>query len=197
MKITSAVYLRSAIERTDYPPGRMVEVAFAGRSNVGKSSMINTLLGRRSLVKTSKTPGHTRKLNFFLINDSFLFVDFPGYGFAKVPLKVRDSWSGMIDKYISVREQLAGVVSIIDSRHFPNELDQQLMDYLRLKKIPLIIAATKADKLNKSQLSQLIKKVKEFFHEEYPVVAFSSLTGFGKNELWKEIRWLMSKHVNK
>ena len=191
MKIISAVYLRSATAKKDYPPGRLPELAFAGRSNVGKSSMINTLLGRHNLVKTSKTPGHTRKLNFFLINSQFIFVDFPGYGFAKVPLEVRQSWAGMIDEYVRSRVELKGIVAIVDSRHFPTDPDMQLIDYLKAKNMPMIIAATKIDKLNNSQISLLSKKIKSIFNKEIPVVPFSSLTGQGKHDLWKEIGLLM------
>jgi GTP-binding protein len=191
MKIVSAAFLRAAVNVKDYPPGRLREVAFAGRSNVGKSSMINTLLGRHNLVKTSKTPGHTRKLNFFLINDDFFFVDFPGYGFAKAPLKVRESWPGLIDTYLSEREQLAGVVAIVDARHFPTDSDVQLLQYLQGKQIPVIIAATKADKLNNSQIASLPSRIRNVVGDLIPIIAFSSLTGLGKIDLWREIKNLM------
>ncbi len=191
MKVVSAAFVRAAVSVKDYPPGHLKEVAFAGRSNVGKSSMINTLLGRHNLVKTSKTPGHTRKLNFFLINDDLIFVDFPGYGFAKVPLRVRESWAGIVDTYLCERTQLAGVVAIVDARHFPTDSDVQLLQYLKSKQISVIIAATKADKLNNSQLASLPSRIRNVVEDVFPIIAFSSLTGMGKTELWREIKNLI------
>ncbi len=190
MKITTATFLKSAQYPKDYPSGSLSEVAFAGRSNVGKSSMMNTLLGRRNLVKISKTPGHTRILNFFLINEEFVLVDFPGYGFAKVPLKMKERWAEMVETYLDSRKQLAGIVTIVDARHFPTDSDMQLLEYLESKNIPVILAATKTDKLTSSQLAALPARIRAAVTSDFPIVLFSSHNGNGRNELWKEIKKL-------
>ncbi len=191
MKILTAEYLRSAENKKDYPPGELAEIAFAGRSNVGKSSMINTLLGRRNLVRTSKTPGHTRKLNFYLINSGVIFVDFPGYGFARVPQEIKEKWRPMVETYITGRKQLAGVVVIVDARRPPTESDMTLIEYLQAYDKPLILVATKADKLNRSEMAEQGRVIRSAVGEHMPVVVFSSQNGLGKNELWKEIKNLI------
>jgi GTP-binding protein len=191
MKVVSATYLRSSVEKKDYPPGSMAEIAFAGRSNVGKSSAINVLLGRKNLVRTSKTPGHTRKLNFFLINGKIIFVDFPGYGYANVPNEVREKWAPMVDTYLKERKQLAGVISIIDVRHSPTALDINLVSYLRELKIPTVVVATKADKLANAQLLRAKQNLGAALGPDLPILLFSAHSGMGKNELWGEIRKLL------
>jgi GTP-binding protein len=191
MKIVSADFIRAAEKKQDYPPGGATEIAFAGRSNVGKSSMINALLGRRNLVRTSKTPGHTRKLNFYLINDRFIFVDLPGYGYAKVPLSVKGKWGPMVETYLAEREELAGLVVIVDARRPPTESDMNLIEYLQSRELQFIMAATKADKLSRSQMAGYRRVVKEHVGENVPVVLFSSYSGEGKKELWREINALM------
>ncbi len=191
MKVSSAVFIRAAERKEDYPKGGLVEIAFAGRSNVGKSSAINTLLARRNLVRTSKTPGHTRKLNFFLINERFVFVDLPGYGYAAVPAEVKRKWGPMMETYLTTREELAGVVLIADSRHGLMESDLRLIDFLRHHGIVTIVAATKADKLNRSKMRVQQGTLTKNLGAEIPVVPFSSHTGEGKNQLWKEIKKLI------
>lgn len=191
MKIFGANFLRAAQEKKDYPTGGLREIAFAGRSNVGKSSAINTLLGRHNLVRTSKTPGHTRKLNFFLINDSFIFVDFPGYGFARVPLEVRGAWAPMVERYLEERKELVGVVVIVDARRLATDTDIQLITYLQSRRIPVVVAATKADKLARGAMLVQQRAVKGQLGDHVPVVAFSAHTGMGKNELWKQIKSLI------
>lgn len=191
MRIFEANFLRAAQEKKDYPKGGLREVGFAGRSNVGKSSAINALLGRHHLVRTSKTPGHTRKLNFFLINDSFIFVDFPGYGFARVPLEVRAAWAPMVERYLEERKELAGVVVITDARRLPTDTDIQLITYLRSKQISVVVAATKADKLTHGAMLVQERAIRNQLGDHIPVVAFSAHNGLGKNELWKEIKSLI------
>ncbi len=191
MKIRSAVFLGSAEHRDHYPESRLREVAFAGRSNVGKSSMINTLVGRRGLVRTSKTPGLTRKLNFFEVNKELVFVDLPGYGYAKVPIHVKKQWGPMVRSYIEEREALAGIVVILDCRHSPTESDIQLLDFLRAHNVPLILAATKSDKLSYGRTVSAKKGIETKVGADIPLIFFSSLTGFGKKELWKEIKTLI------
>lgn len=191
MKVLSAHFVKAAERQKDYPTGGLPEVAFAGRSNVGKSSMINTLLGRRSLVKTSKMPGLTRLLNFYLINDHFMFVDLPGYGYARVPLHVKKKWGPMVETYLNTRKQLAGVVVIMDARRPPTESDMVLVDYLRSFDKRVIVAATKSDKLSRQLMASNLAAIKENIGEGVPIVLFSSLDGRGKKELWNEIKSLI------
>lgn len=191
MKIRTADFIRAAERREDYPTGGLTEIAFAGRSNVGKSSTINTLLGRHNLVRTSKTPGHTRKLNFFLINERFIFVDLPGYGYAAVPKEVKRKWGPMMETYLTTRTELAAVVIIVDLRLAPTEADLKLIEFLRHHGILILVAATKADKLNRSKIRVQQGTLKAGFGEDIPMVIFSSHTGQGKNELWKEIKKLI------
>jgi GTP-binding protein len=188
MKIVTADFLVAAEEKKDYPGVGLKEIAFSGRSNVGKSSMINTLLGRRNLVRTSKTPGRTQKLNFFIINRRYVFVDLPGYGFAAVPESVKQRWRPMVEGYLQARRELAAVVTIVDARRPPTASDMQLIDYLQHHEIPFIVAATKADKLSRSETVSCLRSIKTLLGGEAPVVVFSSLSGQGKNELWKEIK---------
>jgi GTP-binding protein len=191
MKIKTATFLIAAENSTGYPKTGLTEVAFAGRSNVGKSSMINGLLGRHSLVKTSRTPGHTRKLNFFLINEMLIFVDLPGYGFARVPLAVKNKWGPMIQTYLGERQELRGVVVAIDARLPLQEADARMIDYARSCGRPVIVVATKADKLTQRGRVQQHMSISGKLGEGVPVIIFSSRTGLGKNELWKEIKNLI------
>jgi GTP-binding protein len=191
MRIQTAEFVRAARRREDYPAGGRAEIAFAGRSNVGKSSMINVLLGRRNLVKTSRTPGHTRALNFFLINADFVFVDFPGYGYARVPLEEKERWRPMVETYLTQRNELAGVVVITDARRPPTDSDRTLISFLQAQAIPYILAATKADKLTRREAAARLRAFAEEIDEGAPVVFFSALDGQGKNDLWKEIKSLI------
>lgn len=191
MKIVSAKFIRAAESKTDFPKGGLKEVAFAGRSNVGKSSAINTLLGRRNLVRTSKTPGRTRKINYFLVNERFFFVDLPGYGFAAVPLEVRKSWGPMVQTYLMQRKELAGVVVIVDARRRPAASDLSLLEFLTHHGIHFIVTATKADKLSRSKMLFQQRSIRAHVSVEVPVILFSSMNGLGKNELWKEIKKLI------
>ncbi len=188
MKIVTADFLVAAEEKKDYPGGGLKEIAFSGRSNVGKSSMINTLLGRRNLVRTSKTPGRTQKLNFFVINQRYVFVDLPGYGFAAVPESVKKRWRPMVEGYLQARRELAAVVTIVDARRPPTESDMQLIHYLQHHDIPFIVAATKADKLSRSETVSCLRSIETLLGGDAPVVVFSSLNGQGRNELWKQIK---------
>ncbi len=188
MKILSADFLRAAAAKKDYPKGGLPELAFAGRSNVGKSSMINTLLGRRGLVRTSRTPGQTRALNFYLVNNRFIFVDLPGYGFAKAPEAVRARWGPMVENYLRDREQLAAVVMIVDARRGLAESDRTLMEFLKFHDIRFVLAATKADKLPRTKLMRQKALLEKQADGDAPVLVFSSHNGQGKKELWNEIK---------
>jgi GTP-binding protein len=197
VKVSAAKFEKSAVHPADFPKGKVPEVAFAGRSNVGKSSMMNTLLGRKGLVKTSSTPGKTQTLNFFSLRRGKLevrFVDLPGYGYANVPERVRRSWGKMIDTYLENREQLRGVVVILDIRRGVGEMDVQLLDWLAAKGIEAAIVVTKADKLSGNKRAAAAAQVRRELSlgPEDPVI-FSSADGLGKDVLWRRLdRWLAS-----
>jgi GTP-binding protein len=186
MKIQSAEFLVSAIAPAQYPRQPLPEVAFAGRSNVGKSSLINTLLHRKGLAKTSATPGKTQAINFFLINARFLLVDLPGYGYAKVPRAVQASWQPMVETYLQQRQTLRAVVHIVDLRHPPTSQDQQLRDWLQHHGVPVVAVATKADKIKPSQRAEHIRMVRQglTIPPEEPLFLFSAQNREGRYQLW-------------
>lgn len=193
MKIISAEFATSAAGLEQCPAGSRPEVALAGRSNVGKSSLLNALVNRKKLARTSNTPGRTQLINFFLINGDFYLVDLPGYGFAKVPARVKAGWGKMIEGYLAGREQLRGVVLLVDIRHAPTADDRQMYAWLKHYHIPAAVAATKADKLSRGRALQNLAVVRKTLalEREDPLVLFSALTGQGKDELWSVIeKWL-------
>jgi len=151
VRFQRAELIKSAASRAGWPAPSLPEVAFAGRSNVGKSSLINALVGRRDLARTSTTPGKTQLLNFFEIDGRFILVDLPGYGYAKVPLAVRGKWQPMIEAYLGARETLRGVVVLIDSRRGAGDMDLQLLEWLGKVEVPACIALTKTDKLKRAE----------------------------------------------
>ncbi len=166
----------------------MAEVAFAGRSNVGKSSLINVLLNRRNLVRTSSTPGRTQLINFFNVNETFSLVDLPGYGFAKVPVAVKKEWGPMIRSYLEQRENLRAVVFILDVRRIPNEEDLQMLDWLEEFGVPTIPVVTKLDKVNRSQRERQIKQIAEAAGLDKELFScFSAQTREGRDEIWERI----------
>jgi GTP-binding protein len=188
MKITSAELIKSVYPSDNFPAGRYPEVAFAGRSNVGKSSLINTLLNRKGLARTSSAPGKTQSINFYLINGSFCLVDLPGYGYAKVPKQVRKKWSPLIEEYCRSRENLCGMVVIIDARVGPTPLDISLISWLTDLSLPIIFTMTKSDKLSKNKIAQALHQTAKVLSiETEHIVPFSSQTGEGKKHLWQEI----------
>ena len=186
MKITSAEFLKSGFQPADWPNGQLPEIAFMGRSNVGKSSLINSLLSVRSLARTSATPGRTQSLNFFLINARFRFVDLPGFGYARVPKAIKSSWGEMVSSYLAKREQLVLSIHIVDSRHEPTKLDLQLHEWLKHSAKPRLIVATKSDKLSNNELKESLGRVKRVFSTD-SVVAYSAKTERGAGELWREL----------
>jgi GTP-binding protein len=186
MKITSAEFLKSAFNEGDWPAEAKPEIAFMGRSNVGKSSLINSLLGVRGLARTSSTPGRTQSLNFFSINNRFHFVDLPGFGYARVPKELRSSWGEMVTTYLAKREQLVLSIHIVDSRHEPTKLDLQLHEWLEHSAKPRLIVATKSDKLSNNELKESLGRVKRVFTKDR-VVVFSAKDGRGRGELWQTI----------
>lgn len=186
MKVTSAEFTKSAFKRDDWPKDFRGEIAFLGRSNVGKSSLINSLLAVRSLARTSRTPGRTSSLNFFLINDRFYFVDLPGFGFARVPKAVRANWGEMVTTYLAKRRQLVLSIQIVDSRHEPTTQDLQLHEWLEESAKSRLIVATKSDKLSNNELLASMGRARRAFGEDN-VVAYSAKTGRGRDEVWRVI----------
>jgi GTP-binding protein len=194
MKITSAELFKSVYPSDDFPAGRYPEVAFAGRSNVGKSSLINTLLNRKGLARTSSAPGKTQSINFYLINQLFCLVDLPGYGYAKVPKKVRKRWSPFIEQYCRSRKNLYGVVVIIDARVGPTPLDISLISWLNDLSLPVIFTMTKSDKLSKNKIAQArLQTARDIAIDPELIVSFSSQTGDGKKRLWQDIMDLIGQ----
>ncbi len=192
MKITSAEFITSAVSAANYPAGALPEVALAGRSNVGKSSLLNKLVNRRSLARTSNTPGRTRLINFFLVNGLFRLVDLPGYGYAKVSAAQRESWREMVEGYLLNRDSLKGIVLLVDSRHPPTAQDIQMYDWIKFQGIPTAVVATKADKLSRSKLAQSLKVLRNTLplSASDRLVPFSAKTGQGREELLEIIgRW--------
>ncbi|MCD6582122.1 MAG: YihA family ribosome biogenesis GTP-binding protein [Desulfuromusa sp.] len=188
MKISSADFIKSATRPGNYPPEQFQEIAFAGRSNVGKSSLINVLVNRKSLVRTSSTPGRTQLINFFNINDHFSLVDLPGYGYAKVPLSVKKAWGPMIRTYLEVRESLYGVVFIFDIRRVPREEDIRFLDWLEEFGVPTIPVITKIDKVNRSKRDKQIQTiVEETGLPRDAFTLFSATSREGSDEIWERI----------
>lgn len=185
MKITKAEFMTSAVKPSQYPPVGVPEIAFAGRSNVGKSSLINLLMGNKKLAKVSSTPGKTRTINFFNINDDFRIVDLPGYGYAKVSKSQSDDWGPMMESYLSKREDLLKVLQLVDIRHAPSAQDKQMYEYLRYYGLSGIVIATKADKLSRNEMNKnisMIKKELELDQDDI-IIPVSSLTKQGMDEV--------------
>ena len=192
MKITNAEFIKSAFSEQDWPRHPVLpEVAFLGRSNVGKSSVINSLLGVRGLARTSSTPGRTQALNFFLINESFRFVDLPGYGFARVPQAVKQAWGQMATDYLAKRTELVLSIHVVDSRHEPTKLDVQLREWLQHYAKRQLTVATKSDKLSQNQLRKNIERIRGVFGEA-EILAYSALSGRGRDQVWGVIREALS-----
>jgi GTP-binding protein len=188
MKILSASFVKSAVAPPHYPPASLPEIAFAGKSNVGKSALINTLTQRKGLAKTSNSPGCTQMINFFTVNDELSLVDLPGYGYAKVPLVVKNKWGPMVETYLKERSVLRLVFFVLDIRRDPGENDLAMYRWLEFYRIPYLLVFTKIDKLSKQQTLLRRQAILEFFlHPSVPVVLFSARTGVGKEELWREI----------
>ena len=192
MHIRSARFVCSAVKPDQYPPADLPEVAFAGRSNVGKSSLINKILNRKKLVRTSKTPGRTQLLNFFEINEVCRFVDLPGYGYAKVPAEVQERWRPMVETYLTSRSNLRGMVLLLDIRRIPSKEDLDLYRWLQAMSIDVITVVTKADKLSKNKRNKQIAAIaKTLGCKGETLVQFSAMTGEGREAIWKELLRLL------
>lgn len=186
MKINNAEIFISAVSQKQYPTDDLSEIALAGRSNVGKSSFINKMIQRKNLVRTSSKPGKTQTLNFYIINESFYFVDVPGYGYAKVSKKEREKWGKMMEEYFESRDTLRVVVLLTDIRHKPTSDDIQMYQYLKHFDLPVVVVATKLDKVPKNKRASHLKQTKETLNiqPEDIVIPFSSETGEGKDVAW-------------
>ncbi len=185
MKITSAEFVKSAVWPNQYPPATMPEVAFVGRSNVGKSSLMNTLVNRKNLAKTSNTPGRTQLINFFSVNDKMFFVDLPGYGFAKVPQSVKKDWGLMMEAYLKERRNLALVIFILDIRREPSNDDLSLREWLEHYRIPHVFVLTKSDKLSNNQAIGRRKIIEKALgaNAQGRTILFSAKTQKGREDL--------------
>jgi GTP-binding protein len=186
MKVTSARFVAAAATPASFPRDGRAEVAFIGRSNVGKSSLLNTLLNQKGLARTSSTPGRTQTLNFFLVNDSFYFTDLPGYGYAKVSKSARAAWGELIENYLAQRRQLVLSILIVDSRHEPSPLDLQMKNWLQHFGLPFLVVSTKIDKLSANEQRASLQRARKLLETDR-LIPFSALTRQGVKELWSEI----------
>ena len=192
MIIKSAEFVTSAAKKSQYPAAVLPEIAFAGRSNVGKSSLINVLVNRKRLVKTSSTPGRTQLINFFDINNHITFVDLPGYGYARVPASVKKKWGPMIETYLSGRATLKGVVVILDIRRIPREEELNLIAWLDHYAIARILVLTKTDKLSKiKQARQRAAAAGALTVESNQLILFSAKSRQGRGDVWQAIEKLL------
>jgi GTP-binding protein len=186
LKINSAEYVKSAMLPEQFPRDRRPEIAFVGRSNVGKSSLMNRLLNRKNLAKTSGTPGKTRTVNFFDINGKFYFVDLPGYGFAKVAKQMKEQWNELMLDYLRGRDTLRLVVQLIDSRHAPSRRDVDMVGLLAEAALPTLLVATKIDKIGAAERARNIAEIRKTFELDAAglVIPFSAVTGEGVGPVW-------------
>ncbi|ADI85766.1 ribosome biogenesis GTP-binding protein YihA/YsxC [Geobacter sulfurreducens] len=194
VNITSAEFVTSGTRPEHYPPGDLLEIAFVGRSNVGKSSLINVLVNRKSLVRTSSTPGRTQLINFFRVNGSLMLVDLPGYGFARVPPEVKRQWGPMVETYLAGRSCLACVVLIVDVRRTPAEEDRLMLQWLRAYDIPVLVVITKCDKVSKNERAKqasLISRTLGLAPDE--MAFFSALSREGRDAIWARIEAIMAE----
>lgn len=189
MKNKECKFIGSFYKLSQLPKDNRPQIAFAGRSNVGKSSLLNKLTGRKKLAKVSQTPGKTRALNFFLIDDKFYYVDLPGYGYAKVSKSERDSWGELINDYLAESDNLVGLMLLLDIRRDPNTEDIQLLDWLVENNLPCIPVLTKADKLTRDKINRKVFQIKNDYGLQ--AIPFSTVNGIGKDELTKSIKELL------
>lgn len=189
MLIKDCRFIISAVKSSQYPEGDLPEIAFVGRSNVGKSSLINSLLNRKKLVKVSSNPGKTRTINFFMVNGEIMFVDLPGYGYAAVSREEKKKWAPMIEDYLTKRNNLKSVVLLVDIRHKPTEDDKMMYDFIKHYKDKVIVVATKLDKISKNSLNKnllLIEKTLKIDNNDV-LIPYSSENHKGREALWEEI----------
>ena len=197
MKVNNVSLTAVAVKKEQYPDDKKPEIAFAGKSNVGKSSLINSMVYRKSIARTSQNPGKTRTINFYNVEDILYFVDLPGYGYAKAPKTEIAKWGRMIENYLLKREQLMSIIMLVDIRHEPGENDLMMYNWLRHYGYNIIIAATKADKLKRSQLPKHVAMLKRAFQldNDDVLIPFSSETKAGRDELWEVIENIIGLNV--
>lgn len=195
MKIKKSDLETVAVKPSQYPFENLKEIAFAGRSNVGKSSLLNLLTGRRNLARVSGSPGKTRTINFYIINDEFRIVDLPGYGYAKVSKSVSEGWGDMMEQYLEGRTNLVKVIQLVDIRHAPSKQDVEMYNYLRHYGLHGIVVATKADKVSKNQMQKQIKLIRQTLKlsQEDKVIPVSSLKKTGYQELLNEMEKMLEE----
>lgn len=193
MIIRKAEFMISAVKPEQYPEGNRPELAVSGRSNVGKSSLINKFVNRKNLAKVGRTPGKTQTINFFNMNDEWYLVDFPGYGYAKVSHETRAQWGKMMQTYFKKRNNLGGVIQLVDIRHKPTEDDRMMINMLWENEIPALVVATKADKIARGQRPKYLKVIAEAFEMQdwQSIIPFSSEDGTGLDELHKAIEHII------
>lgn len=186
---SKAEFIGSAVRADQYPKGGLPEVALVGRSNVGKSSFINSMLGRKNLARTSSKPGKTATLNFYQVEEHFLFVDLPGYGYAAVSKKEKEAWGAMIETYLKKREPLRLVIQLVDIRHPPGELDRTTREWLRHLQVSSLVVATKADKISRGAWAKHLRQIREglSLQGSKELLLYSAETKEGRDEVWKQI----------
>lgn len=187
MIIRKAEYYKTAVSKSQYPDADRPEIAFAGRSNVGKSSLINSMLNRKKLARISSDPGKTRTINFYNINDLVYFVDLPGYGYARVSKEEKKNWGMIIEEYLYTRESLVDVVLLVDIRHEPTEDDRIMYDWIKSNKRNVTVVATKSDKIPRSQYQKQLSTIRRVLNmdDEDKLIQYSSETKFGRDKLWE------------
>ena len=193
MKVNNVSLAAVGVKMSQYPDDGKPEIAFAGKSNVGKSTLINAMIGRKALARTSSQPGKTRTINFYNVEDILYFVDLPGYGYAKAPRTEIEKWGKMIEEYLNKRDTLRGIVMLVDIRHEPGENDRLMYDWLKHYGYDIIIAATKKDKIKRSQIQKQLSLIKNTLKlaPEDRLIAFSGETKDGVEELWEELEKLI------
>lgn len=193
MIIKKAEFITTAVESSQYPNLDLPEIALAGRSNVGKSSLINTLVNRKSLARVGNTPGKTRVINFYNVNDALLLVDLPGYGYAKVSKEEKQSWARLTETYLTSRKHLKVILLLVDIRHDPTEDDVLMREYILGSGRSLIVVATKADKINRSEQKKHIENIRNCLNldEDIPIIPFSAMKRQGIDEVWNAVETMM------
>jgi len=193
LKVITCEFVAGVVEPRDFPPATLPEVAFFGRSNVGKSSLINALLGRRGLARTSSTPGRTRQVNWFRVNGACWFVDLPGYGFAKVPKSMREGWRVLVEAFLGRRPPGVMGVLVVDARHPPSPLDREMREWLEHGGTPYCVAVTKADKLSRNELDRSLKTHLQEIHRPDLLIACSARTREGIPRIWTAIDGMLNE----
>ncbi|WP_042275993.1 ribosome biogenesis GTP-binding protein YihA/YsxC [[Clostridium] dakarense] len=189
MKIRNAEITMSAVNKSQYPDEGIPEIALVGRSNVGKSSTVNTLLNRRNFARTSQTPGKTRTINFYLINNEFFFVDLPGYGYAKIAKSEKEKWGAIMERYLQERDELCAIFLLVDIRHEPTNDDVMMYEWIKHFGYNCVVIATKADKISRGQYQKHINIIRKKLQMDpnEKVLPISSLKKTGVEEIWNEI----------